>query len=216
MALFFALPEPYSLVDSLMGGQNYLNLVVRGATFLAFLALGISLAQVYGAGNSMWVTGRLGISVLILAVAASVVSFMMASHAHSDAGLTDYDTLSVRVYAAIGKIYPAYIAAAFFVPVWKVAGTSGFARRVRWSSGFLGLALGGTLASASGQILACWFPGPLTQQLASNAAYTSVVFFMVGLLLLNTRRWSRGVSQAQSSTPNEVAITKPTTSPASS
>lgn len=121
VAILLSIEAPYLAVDSVLGGMNLANLLLRFVIFGTVFALGLRIARGFGADGALRViTGRSGIAFAAAASVVVVVVFLMMDTAGSSAGLIavyDRDARNaalVEYYGAAGRLYPAFITLALF------------------------------------------------------------------------------------------------------
>jgi hypothetical protein len=123
VAVGLSLPPIYLAVDGVLGGSNAANLIVRLSLYAVFVLLGLRMAAAFGASRARsLIVGPVGITVLLLTVAATVVLFILSDLPRSSTGLAAYSgQKTVEQYAGIGRLYPGYVAACLVWPALSAA-----------------------------------------------------------------------------------------------
>ncbi|WP_052274028.1 hypothetical protein [Arthrobacter sp. L77] len=122
--------EPiYLAVDAALGGVNIANLLLRLALYAVFLLFGIRMAAAFGSTRARrLIVGPFGLSIVALTVAATLYFFVASELAGSSTGLHAFgEQDTVQQYAAVGRLYPGYVAACLVIP----AALSAFDRHAR-------------------------------------------------------------------------------------
>ncbi len=108
----------YRAMDAVLGGVNVANLLLRMALYAVFLLFGIRMAAAFGSMRARrLIAGPFGLSILALTVAATLHFFVSSELEGSSTGLHAFagqDT--VQQYAAVGRLYPGYVAACLVIP----------------------------------------------------------------------------------------------------
>jgi hypothetical protein len=123
VAVGLSLPPIYLAVDGALGGWNAANLIVRLSLYAVVVLLGLRMAAAFGATRARsLIVGPVGIAVLLLTVAATIVLFALSDVPRSSTGLGDYGGQeTVEMYAGVGRLYPGYIAACLLWPALSAA-----------------------------------------------------------------------------------------------
>lgn len=121
VAVGLSLPQIYLPVDTFLGGVNIANLIIRLSLFAIFVLLGIRIAGAFRSPSTRWlIVGPLGLGVLGVVVAVTVVLFVLSDLPESSTGLFAYgDQDTVRLYTEVGRLYPGYVAACLVLPAVK-------------------------------------------------------------------------------------------------
>ncbi|MDI3212713.1 hypothetical protein [Arthrobacter sp. AL12] len=182
VAIVLSIEAPYLAVDSVLGGVNLANLLLRFIIFGTVFALGLRIARGFGADDALrLITGPPGIAFAGAASVAVVVVFLMMDTAGSSAGLISvYDrdarnAALVEYYGAAGRLYPAYITLALF-PAMVRAVRGGLPGLVRLGAALLAV---GTLAITL-SLLSPVIPASLAY-LRFVFSYTAILGLVVGL-----------------------------------
>ncbi len=118
LAVGLSIDPIYHAVDALLGGANLANLLLRLTLYAVFVLLGVRMAAAFGSVRARrLIAGPFGRVILALAVAATLYFFTAADVPTSSTGLRAFgDQGAVQQYAAVGRLYPAYVAACLVVP----------------------------------------------------------------------------------------------------
>jgi hypothetical protein len=182
LAILLSIDQPYLAVDSRLGSENYTNLILRFIIFATVFLAGRGIAKAFDDSRALGrLTGRIGTGVLGFIMLATVVLFLLADTAGSSTGLAALpgrsaeNGLLIGLYAAAGRLYPAYVAACL-LPVTLKAVTQSLPGAVRFGAGLLSL---GFIAL----ILGTLFPVIPTSLvfLQPLINYTAVLALMAGL-----------------------------------
>lgn len=149
-AILLSIDAPYLALDALLGGANYANLLLRFLVYGAVVLAGYRIAKAFGdCTGARRVAGPVGLTVLTAVAVATAVFFLLADTKGSATGLTGLqfrsaaNAILINLYAAAGRVYPAYVAACLLpATVHAVRGrfpASVRAGAVLLSAGFAGL-----------------------------------------------------------------------------
>ncbi|MGX9902169.1 hypothetical protein ACW0JT_24315 [Arthrobacter sp. SA17] len=153
VAILLSIREPYLAVDSWLGSENYTNLILRFIIYVTVFLAGRGVAKAFNDSRALRrLTGPVGAGVLGLIMLTTVVLFLLADTTGSSTGLvalpnkSPENSLLIELYAAAGRLYPAYVAACLLPATLKAVGQS-LPGAVRFgaallSLGFLALILG--------------------------------------------------------------------------
>ncbi|MCY0906549.1 hypothetical protein [Arthrobacter sp. H14-L1] len=185
VAVGLSLPEIYLVVDSWLGGHNIANLAIRFALYAIFYILAVKFTAAYrSSGGARLVRGPLGMSVLALISAATVVLFLISDLPTTSVGLQSYNNQpTVQAYGLLGRLYPAYTAACLVRPTASAA-------RSAWTTGRKTAAIAAGLISAAFIMvllltalqLAATGITPVSELIAL-LSYTAIVCMALGLSL---------------------------------
>ena len=185
VAIVLSIEAPYLAVDSVLGGVNLANLLLRFIIFGAIFALGLRIARGFGADDALrLITGPPGIAFAGVASVAVVVVFLMMDTAGSSAGLIavyDRDARNaalVEYYGAAGRLYPAFIMLAL-LPAMVRAVRSSLPGLVRLGAALLAL---GSVASTL-SLLSPVIPESLAY-LRFVFNYAAILCLVMGLALI--------------------------------
>ncbi|MBP3035796.1 hypothetical protein J2M53_05930 [Arthrobacter sp. zg-ZUI100] len=143
MSLVMALSIPffYLPLDSLLGGVNVANLVIRYSLFAIFLILGLKLAAAFDAQRARRaIGGPAGRCVLAGSAVLVAVLFWLSDLPESSTGLAAYwDQDAVHAYGDVAGLYPVYVGGCLIPAL--VAYTADSRRRndIRISAGLMSL-----------------------------------------------------------------------------
>ncbi|TYD00664.1 hypothetical protein FQ377_04385 [Arthrobacter echini] len=129
LAVGLSIAPVYNPVDALLGRFNGANLLLRLTLYAVFVLLGVRVAAAFASSLARrLVVGPFGLAILGLTVAATLYFFVASELPFSSVGLGAFeDQATVREYAAVGRLYPGYVAACMVLPT----GLSVFDRRSR-------------------------------------------------------------------------------------
>lgn len=182
VAILLSIREPYLAVDSWLGSENYTNLILRFIIYATVFLAGRGIARAFDDPKALRrLTGPLGAGVLGLIMLATVVLFLLADTAGSSTGLaalpgrSPENGLLIELYAAAGRLYPAYVAACL-LPVTLRAVTQSLPGAVRFGAAMLSL---GFVALFLGMLFPV-IPTSL-EFLRPVINYTAVLALMTGL-----------------------------------
>jgi hypothetical protein len=142
--ILLSIREPYLAIDAALGGFNLANLLLRFMLYGTFLLLGVKTAAAFGSSAGLRaIRGRAGIAVLLLVAVLTAWIFFAMETGGSAPGLSGLErSAGLESYAALGRLYPGYVAACLLPGIWRAIRGSGPAL-LRAASGtlFLGLCL---------------------------------------------------------------------------
>ncbi|MUK01181.1 hypothetical protein GM708_04080 [Vibrio cholerae] len=118
VAVGLSIDPMYHAVDRLLGGVNLANLLLRLTLYAVFVLLGVRMAAAFGSLRARrLIAGPIGVVILSLTVAATLSFFLASDVPTSSTGLRAFgDQGAVQQYAAVGRLYPAYVAACLVGP----------------------------------------------------------------------------------------------------
>ncbi|MBE0008358.1 MULTISPECIES: hypothetical protein [unclassified Arthrobacter] len=156
VAVGLSLPQIYLPVDGLLGGMNLANLIIRLSLFAIFVLLGIRIAGAFRSPRTRWlIVGPLGLTVLGVVVAVTVVLFVLSDLPESSTGLQAFrDQDTVRLYAEAGRLYPGYVAACLVLPAVKGLMDPAGRLAYRSASALLAVGFGAVVVFAVTRLLA--------------------------------------------------------------
>jgi hypothetical protein len=182
LAILLSIDGPYVAIDSLLGGRNIANLILRFVLFAVIFFIGLRCVNAFGAHQQRrWLLGRPGLLVFGLVAGVMVVFFAMMDASGSSAGLIGVYERSTRnahlveYYGAAGRAYPAYVSLVLLPAMVKAVGSR---LPVLVRVGALLLAVGGVCLTVS--LLFPFFPAPWTP-LKFIINYGAALCFVVGL-----------------------------------
>lgn len=184
-AILLSIEAPYVAIDKALGGINLANLLLRFIIFGAIYFVGIRVTRGFGADHAYrLITGRTGMTVLLVISLAMVGMFFLMDTSGSSAGLArvaakdSWNAALVEYYGAAGRAYPSYVSLVLLPAMVRAVGTR-LPVLVRFAAGLL--AVGG-LAIA----LTLLFPvvPPEWGALEFIVNYTAVLCFVLGLALI--------------------------------
>lgn len=207
VATLLSIEAPYVAVDTVLGGFNLANLILRFIIFGAIFALGLRVARGFGADGALrLITGPIGIAVLAAASAVVVAVFLMMDTAGSSAGMTGVaakdagHTALVEFYGAAGRLYPAFVTLALLPAMVRTA-VSRLPVLLRLSAGLLAIGSVAITLSLSSPII----PASLGF-LRFVFNYTAVLCLVLGLALV----WlAKTVAKRSPKTPAGETVSLP-------
>lgn len=112
LAILLSIHGPYLAIDRVLGGYNVANLILRFVLYATFLAVGVKAAKAFGSpAGDRAIRGPAGLTVLGLVAVLTVWTFVISDTRGSTAGLSALTWgPSLEIYAALGRLYPAYVA----------------------------------------------------------------------------------------------------------
>ncbi|WP_104181095.1 hypothetical protein [Arthrobacter sp. B0490] len=118
VAVGLSIPPIYEAADGLLGSVNIANLLLRLALYTVFLLIGVRMAAAFDSPLARrLVVGRFGVAILALTVAATLYFFVASELQGSSTALRAFDDQdTVQQYAAVGRLYPGYVAACLVLP----------------------------------------------------------------------------------------------------
>ena len=121
LAVLLSIDAPYLAIDGLLGGFNVTNLILRFVLYAAFFAVGIKAARAFGSRlGELAVRGQAGLMVLATVSVLTVSCFLATDTAGSSTGLRGLaPAISLDLYAALGRLYPAYVAVCLIPGSWR-------------------------------------------------------------------------------------------------
>ena len=182
-AMGLSIPAIYLSVDSMLGGVNVANLLIRYLVFAALLILGIKAATAFNAPHAQrLISGPLGLVVLGAVSAAVAVLFLLSDLPESSTALQAYwDQGTVSAYGETARLYQAYVAGCLAPSMFFGAADSRHRAEIRISAGLMSLGMF-TICLHTLLTLSLWHP-----QLAfwdRVLPYTAVIVISAGLALL--------------------------------
>lgn len=212
-AILLSINEPYLAVDAFLGGANYANLLLRFLVYGATVLAGYRIAKAFGdCTGARRVAGPVGLTVLAAVAMATAVFFLLADTKGSATGLTGLplrsatNAILVNLYAAAGRVYPAYIAACL-LPATVHAVRGRFPASIRAGAVLLSAGFAGLIVAA----LYAFVPtDPARLQAVFN--FTAVLCLSIGLAViwiagLIARRRGRGSAAGQLPGPQKWSAT---------
>jgi hypothetical protein len=182
LAVLLSIDGPYVAIDSVLGGTNIANLILRFVIFAVIFFIGLRFVKAFGARECRrWLVGLPGVLVFGLVAAVMVAFFAMMDSSGSSAGLvavskrSSQDAQLVEYYGAAGRAYPAYVSLVLLPAMLGVV-ASRLPALVR--AGALLLALGGISLALS--LLFPFIPAQLSS-LKFIINYGAALCFVLGL-----------------------------------
>lgn len=143
LGMALSLPFFYLKADSLLGGMNVANLLLRFIVFAAFFILGVKVTAAFKIPRAQrLIAGPVGFSVLGLVVAAVTVFFALSEMPESSTALRAYeDQDTVASYGDAARLYQTYVAACLAPALSLCAADSRRRTDIRVSAGLMSLGL---------------------------------------------------------------------------
>ncbi|MDQ0736789.1 hypothetical protein [Arthrobacter agilis] len=118
LAVGLSIAPIYEAVDGLLGAVNIANLLLRLTLYTVFVLLGIRVAAAFDSPLARrLIVGPVGVAILAVTVAATLYFFVASELPGSSTGLSAFDDQdAVQQYAAVGRLYPGYVAACLVIP----------------------------------------------------------------------------------------------------
>jgi hypothetical protein len=188
LVLWLAVPPAYGLLDGLLGGQNWANLISHLAFAPIFYWGGLNVALAIGKVRVAELIRTTGRWVLLACSALIAATFLLVEVPASSMGLDEYiHQPAVVVYKAASMVFPAWVAAVLAVPVAADARATppGWQRR----SKFL-LAFGFTLLPAVPVLQLAPLISPVFAWLPDLLLYPSIACVLLGVSLA----WVQGLA----------------------
>jgi hypothetical protein len=148
LSILISIEAPYLVIDGWLGGMNIGNLILRFLLYGTFFFMGIKIATAFGSASAVRaIRGPVGITAAAIVGALTVYFFVITDTQGSSAGMSGLKWgPSLDGYAAMGRLYPGFVAACLVPAIWRtVASTAPILLRV--ASGFLLLGLSLLLSS---------------------------------------------------------------------
>lgn len=182
LAILLSIDGPYVAIDSMLGGTNVTNLILRFVIFAVIFFIGLRFVKAFGAQERRrWLVGLPGVLVFGLVTAVMVTFFAMMDSSGSSAGLVAISKRSsqearlVEYYGAAGRAYPAYVSLILLPAMLRVVASS-LPALVR--AGALLLAVGGISLTLS--LLFPFIPAQLAS-LRFIINYGAALCYVLGL-----------------------------------
>jgi hypothetical protein len=182
LAILLSIDGPYVAIDSVLGGTNVGNLILRFVIYGCVLLIGYRIAKGFGApGSIRLIVGPAGLGTLAVIAAATVVLFLLADTEGRVTGLTTLPSRSpqnaqlIELYAAAGRLYPAYVAGCL-LPATYTAISSRFPAGIRFGAALLSLGFAASVLGTFYPLLPDAF-GPVK----AVVNYTGAMALILGL-----------------------------------
>ncbi len=143
LAVALSIPFFYLHLDSLLGGMNIANLLLRFCVFTAFLILGVKVTAAFNAPRAQrLISGPAGFFVLAVFVGVVTVFFVLSDLPESSTALRAYeDQSTVAAYGDTARLYQAYVAACLAPALFVCAVDSRRRADIRISAGLMSLGM---------------------------------------------------------------------------
>lgn len=144
LSIFISIEAPYLVIDGWLGGMNIGNLILRFLLYGTFFFMGIKIATAFGSPSAVRaIRGPLGITAAAIIGALTIYFFVITDTQGSSAGMSGLKWgPSLDGYAAMGRLYPGFVAACLVPAIWRtVVSTAPVLLRVASAFLLLGLSL---------------------------------------------------------------------------
>ncbi len=123
LAVGLSIAPIYEAVDGVLGAVNLANLLLRLTLYTVFVLLGIRMAAAFDSPLARrLIVGPFGVAVLAVTVASTLYFFVASELPGSSTALIAFgDQDTVQQYAAVGRLYPGYVAGCLVVPAIALA-----------------------------------------------------------------------------------------------
>ncbi|WP_077490810.1 hypothetical protein [Sinomonas mesophila] len=140
-AILLSIGGPYVAIDSLLGGINLANLLLRFIIYGVCLLLAVRVSRAFAARGAEGVLlGPWGLAALAVVAAGTVLSFLLMNQMPSSVGLSALDNDPwFDVYAGLGRIYPTFTGVVLLPSLFRSA-RGGVRGPLRAAAGLLGTA----------------------------------------------------------------------------
>lgn len=198
LAMALSIGPIYLAVDSVLGGVNVANLVIRYSVFAVLLITGSKLAGAFNAPRAQrLIAGPCGLAVLGLVSAAVAVLFAASDLPESSPALRAYwDQATVSAYGDTSRVYQAYVAACLAPALVLCSADRQRRADIRISAGLMSL---GCIAIVVHTVLTASLWDMQLVLWDRILPYSAVIAFSIGLALIwNSKRVSKRVPQSGS------------------
>ncbi|MBO0896794.1 hypothetical protein [Arthrobacter sunyaminii] len=188
LAVALSIPFFYLQVDSLLGGRNIANLLLRFSVFATFLILGVKVTSAFTAPRAQrLISGPVGFIVLGMVVAAVTVLFALSDVPESSTALRAYaDQGTVAAYGDTARLYQMYVAACLAPALFLCAVDSRRRRDIRISAGLMSLGMSSVVLHALLSLAAWNLPRGAWDRILP---YSAVLVISIALAMMwNARR----------------------------
>ncbi len=138
-AMGLSIPAVYLPVDSLLGGVNVANLIIRFSIFGVLLILGMKGAAAFSASRAKrMISGPVGLAVVGAVSVAVTVLFVISDLPESSTALAAYwDQDTVNAYGDTSRLYQMYVVSCLIPSLVVCAADSSRRPDIRLSAGLL-------------------------------------------------------------------------------
>lgn len=188
LAMALSIPFFYLSLDSLLGGVNVANLVIRFSLFAIFLILGLKLAAAFNAPRARrLIGGPVGLCALAAAGVLVVVFFCLSDLPESSTGLQAYwGQATVDCYGDSSRLYQAYVGGCLAPALFLCAVDNRRRTDIRISAGLMSLGLSAVVVHS---VLSVALVGVDIGIWDQVLPYGAVIVVVLGLSLMwNSRR----------------------------
>ena len=183
IVIALAIPPIYLAVDGLLGGANLTNLVSHLVLNAAFIVIGLRVAGALVSQQArQLITGTWGRGVFVLSSTAIIAMFFLSDVPASSMGLNAYaDQFWVEMYRLVGRIYPAFVAAALVPASARAFRTKLGAPLLRAASGCFALGFSLVVTLPLIQLAGLWLE---VAALVDAIIYTALILVAVAPTLI--------------------------------
>ena len=142
-AMALSIPFFYLSVDSLLGGVNVANLLLRYILFTVLLILGLKAASAFESPRARWlIGGPVGVCVLAATVVLVAVLFLLSDLPESSTALKAYwNQETVHAYGDSAGLYQVYVGSCLVPALFSCAVDTRRTNDIRTSAGLMALGL---------------------------------------------------------------------------
>lgn len=207
LGIGLAIPQPYLVVDRLLGGHNVANLVLHLLLTAAFFFIGLCLADAHlGVRARQLIRGPVGLVVLAVVILLTILFFVVSDTSDSASGLSAVDRQwTITAYGTMGRVYPTFIALAIIPPMATAVGNPKRSRALRLFSALQVVAFSITVATLFLQALEL-IPGVDVGGFYTVPTWIAVGCFLAGALGLELARYQGKDRQEAQKDDNTAAV----------
>lgn len=207
IAIGLAIPQPYLVLDRVLGGHNVTNLILHLLLTAAFFFIGLCLADAHlGVRARQLIRGPVGLVVLGAVIALTILFFMVSDTSDSGSGMAAVDRQwSITAYGTMGRVYPSFIALAIIPPMAAAVANPKRARSLRLFSALQVVAFSITVATLPIQALEL-VPGVDVGGIYTPPTWIAVGCFLAGALGLELARYQGKDRQVAEKDGNAAAV----------
>ena len=121
LSILISIEAPYLVIDGWLGGMNIGNLILRFLLYGTFFFMGIKIATAFGSASAVRaIRGPVGITAAAIVGALTIYFFVITDTQGSSAGMSGLKWgPSLDGYAAMGRLYPGFVAACLVPAIWR-------------------------------------------------------------------------------------------------
>ncbi|MGK9149516.1 hypothetical protein KXS11_17915 [Plantibacter flavus] len=207
LAIGLAIPQPYLVIDRLLGGHNVANLILHLMLTAAFFFIGLGLADAHlGERARRLIKGPVGLVVLALVLGLTILFFALSDTSDSASGMSAVDRQwTITAYGTMGRVYPAFIALAIIPPMAAAVANQKRSRSLRVVSALQVAAFSITVLTLPIQALEL-IPGIDVGGVYTVPTWIAVGFFLAGSVGLELARYQGQDRQVAEEDGNAAAV----------